>query len=69
MIIKDSYANAFIPFLLTNYSEIYVVDPRHYKESLVDLVNDNKIDEVLFLNYILTTNFDSYVNSVLNLIK
>lgn len=69
MVIKDSYANAFIPFLLTDYSEIYVVDPRHYKENIIDLVNENSIDEVMFLNYILTTNFDSYVNSVLNLIK
>lgn len=69
MVIKDSYANAFIPFLLTNYSEIYVVDPRYYKESIVDLVNENNINEVLFLNYILTTNFDSYVDNVLNLIK
>lgn len=69
MVIKDSYANAFIPFLLTNYSEIYVMDPRHYKENIIDLVNENRIDEVLFLNYILTTNFNSYVNSVLNLIK
>ncbi len=69
MVIKDSYANAFIPFLLTDYSEIYVVDPRHYKENIINLVNENSIDEVMFLNYILTTNFDSYVNSVLNLIK
>lgn len=69
MVIKDSYANAFIPFLLTNYCEIFVVDPRHYKENIIDLVNENGIGEVLFLNYILTTNFDSYINSVLNLIK
>jgi len=69
MVIKDSYGNAFIPFLLPHYSEIYVVDPRHYKESIVDLVHENGIDEVLFLNYVLTTNFDSYMNSVLNLMK
>lgn len=69
MVIKDSYGNAFIPFLTPHYSEIYVVDPRHYKESIVDLVNDNKIGEVLFLNYILTTNFDSFMNSVLSLVK
>lgn len=67
MVIKDSYGNAFIPFLTPHYSEIYVVDPRYYKESIVDLVNKNGIGEVLFLNYILTTNFDSFMNSVLNL--
>ena len=69
MVIKDSYGNAFIPFLLPHYSEIYVVDPRHYKENIVDLVKENNIDEVLFLNYILTTNFDSYMGSVLNLMQ
>jgi hypothetical protein len=69
MVIKDSYGNAFIPFLTPHYSEIYVVDPRHYKESIVNLVNENKISEVLFLNYILTTNFDSFMNSVLDLVK
>ncbi len=69
MVIKDSYGNAFIPFLTPHYSEIYVVDPRHYKESIVDLIRENNIDEVLFLNYILTTNFDSFMDSVLNLIK
>jgi hypothetical protein len=69
MVIKDSYGNAFIPFLTPHYSEIYVVDPRHYKESIIDLVSENEIGEVLFLNYILTTNFDGFMNSILNLIN
>ncbi|WP_312700827.1 DHHW family protein [Sedimentibacter sp.] len=69
MVIKDSYGNAFIPFLTPHYKEIYVVDPRHYKENIVDLAKNNDIGEVLFLNYVLTTNFDSFMNSVLNLIK
>lgn len=69
MVIKDSYGNAFLPFLVPHYSEIYVVDPRHYKENIVDLAKENNIDEVLFLNYILTTNFESYMNSVLELMK
>ena len=68
MVIKDSYANAFIPFLTPHYSEIYVVDPRHYRENLINLVNENNIGEVMFLNYILTTNFPGFINSVLNLI-
>ena len=69
MVIKDSYGNAFVPFLTPHYSEIYVVDPRHYKDSIVDLVNENEIGEVMFLNYILTTNFDGFMNSVLDLTK
>ncbi|MFA9422760.1 MAG: DHHW family protein [Sedimentibacter sp.] len=69
MVIKDSYANAFIPFLLPHYSEIYVVDPRHYKENILTLVKENNIHEVLFLNYILTTTFESYIDNVLSLME
>ena len=69
MVIKDSYANAFIPFLVPHYSEIYVVDPRHYKENIPLLVEENNIDEVLVLNYILTTSFESYIDNVLKLME
>ena len=50
LVIKDSYGNAFVPFLIPHYEEIYVVDPRHYKEGVVQLIQDNKIQEVLFIN-------------------
>ncbi len=50
LVIKDSYGNAFVPFLIPHYEEIYVVDPRHYKEGVVQLIRDNKIQEVLFIN-------------------
>lgn len=69
MITKDSYSNAFIPFLTPHYSEIYVVDPRHYKEGLVNLVNENNIGEVMFLNYILTTNFGGFINSIFKITR
>lgn len=69
MVIKDSYGNAFVPFLVPHYSEIYVVDPRYCKENIAELIEENNIGEVLFLNYILTTNFKNYMDSVLNLIK
>ncbi len=69
MVIKDSYANAFIPFLVPHYSEIYVVDPRHYKENTITLVKEKNIDDVLVLNYILTTNFQSYIDNVLKLME
>ena len=56
MVIKDSYANAFIPFLTPYYSNIVVVDPRYYFESLSDLMENEDITDVLFL-YNATTFF------------
>jgi hypothetical protein len=67
MVIKDSYGNAFIPFLVAHYKEIYVVDPRHYKGNIIKLAKDNDIHEILFVNYILTTCYESFMDSVLKL--
>lgn len=60
VIIKDSYANAFIPYLIPHYEEIYIIDPRQYKGNLISLVKDNDIQEVLFLNYVLVNRYEGY---------
>lgn len=49
LLIKDSYANSFVPFLTQHYREIVVVDPRYYFENLEDLIQSEKITDVLFL--------------------
>lgn len=51
LIVKDSFGNAFIPFLLPHYKDIYVVDPRYFTDDIFKLIYDNKIDEVLIINY------------------
>lgn len=56
MVIKDSYANSFIPFLTPYYSNITVVDPRYYFESIKELIANQDITDVLFL-YNATTFF------------
>lgn len=50
-VIKDSYANTVIPFLTNHYDEIHVIDPRNSNFNAVDIITENGIDEVLFLNY------------------
>lgn len=49
LIIKDSFANSFIPFLTNHYENISVIDSRYYNTSITDYIQDNDIDEVLFL--------------------
>lgn len=49
LIIKDSFANSFIPFLTGHYGEIYVVDPRYYNDSIDDLIKSRNIKEALIL--------------------
>ena len=49
VIIKDSYANSIVPFLINHYEKIHVIDPRFYKLSISSYIEENKIKDVLFL--------------------
>lgn len=48
-IIKDSYANAFIPFLANHYEEIHVIDLRYYPLSVSDYMEENNLEQCLIL--------------------
>lgn len=49
LLVKDSFANSFIPFLTPYYREIVVVDPRYYSGTINDFMDSYRISEVLFL--------------------
>ncbi|MCI8877341.1 MAG: hypothetical protein HFI77_15350 [Lachnospiraceae bacterium] len=50
VIVKESYGNAFAPFLIPHYEHIYVVDERHFQTSLVEFIQKNGVNDLLFLN-------------------
>lgn len=67
LLIKESYGNAFAPFLLENYSEVYVLDPRQesiQNMNLAQFLKDNGIQNVLFLNYIMAPSNSKYMDSL-----
>ena len=55
LVIKDSYANSFVPFLTANYAQIDVVDLRNYNYGLDALIAENGYDQILVLY-----SFDSF---------
>ena len=55
LVIKDSYANCFVPYLTANYADIDVVDFRNYNYGLDQLITDNGYDQILVLY-----SFDSF---------
>ena len=64
LIIKDSFANSFIPLLTSHYGEINVVDLRYYSDDLEKLIEDREITDVIFLYNVNTFNED---DSILNI--
>lgn len=69
LVIKDSFANNFVPWCVNNYENIIMVDPRTYKGNLRDVFSKNKIDDVLILNYIFTTSFEDYCDKMINIFR
>lgn len=49
LIIKDSYAQSFAPFLSHNYKKIYMIDLRYYRGYISEFIKENEIDEMLFM--------------------
>ena len=49
LVIKDSYANCFVPFLLRYYDQVDLVDLRYYYDSLSDLIDAGSYTDILFL--------------------
>jgi hypothetical protein len=46
-IIKDSYGNAFTPYLASHYEEVYVMDYRYFNGNIKSLMRDNNINEII----------------------
>lgn len=49
LLIKDSYANTFVQFLVEDYEEIHMIDPRLFRQNPVEYAREQGITEVLFL--------------------
>ena len=68
VVIKDSYANAFIPWLVASSSKVIVIDPRSFGGSLTEEIERYQADEVLVLNYIFSATFGDYCDTIKNII-
>ncbi len=57
LVVKDSYANCFVPFLTENYAKIGVIDFRNFSYGLDALMESEGYDQVLVLY-----NFQTYIS-------
>lgn len=69
IVIKESFGNAFVPFLIPHYSTIYVIDPRHFSGTLSEFTSDKTIDDVIFIANISTTRNYIYIDAMESIIK
>lgn len=50
MMVKESFGNAFAPYLINHYEEVYIVDQRYFQLAAVDFIKEHGINELLFAN-------------------
>ena len=68
IMLKESYGNAFAPFLTSHYSKIIVIDPREFNRDgkpsldLAAFAAEQQIDDLIVINYPYMINSSYYVS-------
>lgn len=65
LLVKDSYANCMVQFLVPYFDKIILIDPRYYFDSLDGLVSSEGVTDVLFLYNVNTFHADTTLYGVL----
>lgn len=52
LVVKDSFGTCFVPWLVNNYQNTWVIDFRYTGQNIVDFVKEHEIQNVIFLNNI-----------------
>lgn len=67
VLVKESYGNAFAPFLINNYEKVIVVDQRSYKGDFINMLKAEYINELLFINNIFAAHTQFHIDDIKNL--
>lgn len=64
LVIKESFGNAFVPFLTDHFENVYIIDYRYYSGTVSKLVKEKNIDTVLLINNISATSSAGRINEL-----
>lgn len=65
LVFKDSYGNAFVPYLVEHYSTIIVVDPRYIYFDVYEHLKDYPLTDIIFVNNLYNPNVLSYSKNLM----
>ena len=68
LVIKDSFGCAFVPYLVSNYDEIYVVDPRFANFDIVEKMKGKNIDDIIVVCANYTFAQPTFYNGIANIL-
>ena len=50
IVVKESFGNAFTPYLIDHYQTVYVIDYRYWTGSVSNFAREKNVNAVLFVN-------------------
>lgn len=75
VLLKESYGNAFAPWLTSHYSKVIVIDPREFNRDgkpsldLVAFAKEQNVSDCIILNYPMMLNSSAYINWLNRLVE
>ncbi len=69
IVFKESYGNAFVPFLLSHFDTVYVADIRTFPFEPLNFIDDKGITDVLFLNNIMSSCTPARVKNIMDILN
>lgn len=69
VVLKESYGNCFVPYLVDHYHTVYVMDFRYTDEYPMKFCKENKIDDLIVINNIQiigSTDVSSVISDLIN---
>jgi hypothetical protein len=64
IVIKDSFANAFVPWVAPNYERVIVLDPRLYNGSVEDIISSLDEVDILIMTSAFTPSLHGFVERI-----
>jgi hypothetical protein len=64
LLIKNSYGNALASYLVANYENILIVDYRYFKLNLLDMIQKNNVNDLLFVSGVFAANEPTHIKKV-----
>ncbi len=64
LVLKESYGNCFVPYLVDHYSTVYVMDFRYTEENVVDYCKEHEIDDLIVMNNISIIGSEDVANMI-----
>ncbi len=64
LVVKESFGNVFIPFLVDHYQTVYVVDYRYYNGDISNLAQEKGVSDVILINNISMTRNEELIDAL-----